>query len=172
MKVLYYVFFGAAMAVAPMSIHAETTQTWALGSSMCSPGQAVNCWGVPATDGTQHGTVWIDLTPYQDPYASRWFDTGIDGLGIAAINYDKTYFVQTTTAHYTTADGREWSGTMPQSISFTYSGTTSSGQPYLGTGTVVLGHYYYVDVCGGRGCGGSMGWHYSVVGGSITVQIK
>lgn len=172
MNVFHHVFLGAATAVAAMSIHVQPPQTWAIGTSRCSPGQPVSCWGVPVTNGTQRGTVWIDLTPYRDPYASRWIDTGVDGLGIAAVKQNYTYVVRTTTAKYKAPDGRTWWGTMPQSISFTYSGTTQSGQPYVGSGTVLFGDYYYVDTCSGRGCGGVMGWHYSVVGGSLKVQIE
>ena len=171
MKVLNHMFLGAAFAVAAMSIHAQTTQTLTIGTSRCSPGQPVDCWGVPVTNGTQRGTVWVDLTPYRDPYASRWIDTRMIGFGIAKVHRDHTYVVGNTTAKYKTSDGRTWSDIMPRSISFTYSGTTQRGQPYVGAGTVVFGDYYYVDICSARGCSG-YGWHYSVVGGKLTVQIK
>jgi len=32
-------------------------------------------------------------------------------------------------------------------------------------------HAYYVKVCSGRGCGGTLGWHYRILaGGTVTVN--
>jgi hypothetical protein len=177
MKVLNHVFLGAAIAVAAISIHAQTTTRFALGQAFCSHG-GVYCYGVPITNGTQHGSIWIDIQPYVNPISSR-FITGIPGLasGWAQVNLDSVYHYTKKAAIYTTRDGRKWTGMVPQSITLTFTQVVVENNtvvipphPITGTATILFGNYHYLDTCSGRGCGGALGWHYSVVGGSLTVR--
>ena len=179
MKVLNHVFFGAAIAVAAISIHAQTTTRWALGQAFCEHG-GVYCFGVPITNGTQHASIWIDIQPYENPISSR-FITGIPGLasGWAQVNLGSTYHYTKKAMTYTTRNGRRLTGMVPQSITLTFTQVVAKNStvvvpphPITGTATIVFGNYYYADTCSGRGCGGVLGWHYSVVGGSLKVQIK
>ena len=177
MRVLQHLFLGAAFAVAAISIHAQNTTRWALGQAFCSHG-GVNCFVVPITNGTHHASIWIDIQPYQNPTSST-FINGIPELagGWAWLNLGSAYHYTKKTATYTTRDGRKWTGWVPQSITLTFTQVVVENNtvvipphPITGTGTIVFGNYYYVDTCSGRGCGGVLGWHYSVVGGTMTVR--
>ena len=177
MKVLNHVFFGAAIAVAAISIHAQTTTRWALGQAFCEHG-GVYCFGVPITNGTQHASIWIDIQPYENPISSS-FITGISGLasGWAQVNLGSTYHYTKKAMTYTTRNGRRLTGMVPQSITLTFTQAVVENNtvvvpphPITGTATIVFGNYHYVDTCSGRGCGGVLGWHYSVVGGSLTAR--
>jgi len=54
--------------------------------------------------------------------------------------------------------------------------TQAAHTPYYGVATyvsddqTVVGHFnvyaWYVSTCSGRGCGGTLGWHYRILGGS------
>ena len=178
MKVLQHLFLGAAFAVAAISIHAQTTTRWALGQAFCEHG-SVYCYGIPITSGTQHASIWIDIQPYERPISS-WFISGIPELanGWAQVNLDSTYHYTKTTATYTTSDGKRWTGMVPRSITLTFKQVVIESNtavvpphPITGTATILFGNYRYVDRCSGRGCGGALGWYYSVVGGSLTVQM-
>jgi hypothetical protein len=178
MKVLKHVFLGTAFAVAAISIHAQTTTRFALGQAFCSHGGGVNCYGVPITNDTQHGSIWIDIQPYENPISSR-FIAGIPGLasGWAQVNVGSTYHYTKRAMTYTKRNGTRSTGMVPQSITLTFTQVVVQNNtrvvplhPITGTATILFGNYHYVDTCSGRGCGGVLGWHYSVMGGSLTAR--
>lgn len=154
MKVLQHLFLGAAFAVAAISIHAQTT-TYAFGNSGCSI-YIVDCDGVPLNSATTNTTAFVYLAPYNSLQSGRWIDLGGLNLGFAVVNNDSTYTYTTMTV-----GGVH----VPSSISMTFSGTSNSGQPYTGTATIVLGNYL-------RRCYRGCYWYYSVLGGTLTVQLN
>jgi hypothetical protein len=160
MKVLQPLFLGAAFAVAAISIHAQTT-TYTLGGTSCHT-FIVDCYAVPVTNGTTRTTAWFYLAPYNGLESGHWIGLGGLGLGLAVVNKANTYSYTTTTVKTTNPAGRYQ---MPSSISMTFSGTSANNQPYTGKAAIVLGDY--VKRCY-RGCY----WYYSVLGGTLTVQMK
>lgn len=160
MKVLQHLFLGAAFAVAAISIHAQTT-TYALGNTGCSI-YIVDCYAVPVTNGAVSTTAWFALLPYNGLESSRWIELAGLGLGLAVVNNDNTYSYTTTTVKTTNPVG---TFQMPSSISMTFSGTSANNQPYTGTATIVLGNYM-------RRCYRGCYWYYSVLGGTLTVQMN
>lgn len=172
-----------AVVFGVVSVHAQTAMTWALGSAPCHV-HSVDCQNVPLS-GPSSGNIWIDVAPFnstQGPYAERFIDGVPSSIpGFAEVNDDASYQVTYSAPTYTTPDGKKWTcgqNQCPQSITLTFvqlginpSTNASYVVPggYIGTATIVFGNYYYVDVCG-FGCGAIRGWHWSVVGGTMTVR--
>ena len=181
MKNLFLPLIAAVLGAG--SVHAQTVTTWALGSAACHV-NSVNCQNVPMS-GPSSGNLWIDVAPFngtQGPYAERFMDGLPSSIsGFAEVNNNSTYRVTYSAPTYTTPDGKKWTcglNQCPQSMTLTFvqlgiDPTTNATYivpgGYTGTATIVFGNYYYVDVCG-FGCGAVRGWHWSVVGGTITVK--
>ncbi len=133
-------------------VPAAHAQTYAVGTQACHMGQ-LDCYAVPMTDGTNKAEFWLNLA------SGSWIAfMGLEpSLGLVTVTDYKT-----TTATYKTPDGKIWTGTVPQSVSFTFKGEDGS---YAGSAAIVFGHYFFRDLC--RGC---TGWYWSVEGGSITIN--
>lgn len=189
-KLFSFLAFALAIA-APSLVTAQTTYTF--GRDGCSAG-SVDCFSVPIKEtGT---SVWINLSPFANPTSSRFIDRIPDfPTGTyAEVNLDSTYQVTYAgSVTYKATDGRTWIADIPAaqpippcysgqpchthqvplSISLSFSQINSDGSvppnPLNGAAVIQIGDWYYVDQCSGRGCGGSLGWHWYVTGGSVVV---
>lgn len=119
----------------------------------CSP-TLVYCYSVPLSDGN---SVWIDIAPYSDPISSRFlaFHSG-PWEGTAYVNLDSTYKV---TTQQITLNGHVY--TVPSEITFTFAGSTTSGENYTGVGAIALGNWYVAQ-------GRYGGLRYYITGGQIV----
>jgi hypothetical protein len=155
-----------AAVLGSMSLHAQTT--YAIGQSTCSPGGEINCIGIPLSlAGATPASVWLADKTYPSSHFLQ-FGGGLNSLGTAVLNQDASY--QPTYGTVTaTRNGVTKTASVVTSLSLTYYGTDASGNGYNGAMTISF-DYYYVWTCSGRACGGVIGWHRRVTGGSTTYQ--
>jgi hypothetical protein len=154
-----------AAVLGSMSLHAQTT--YAIGQVTCSPGGNIYCYGIPLSlAGATPASVWLDEGGNANFLK---FSGGLNSLGEATINQDSTY--QPTYGTVTeTRNGVTKTASVVTSLSLTYYGTDASGNGYNGAMTISF-DYYYVWTCSGRACGGVIGWHRRVTGGSTTFAV-
>lgn len=156
--------FGLILLAASTAF-AQTTYT--LGDGGCHVGW-VDCQGAPSSDGTKISNYTIFLMPFQGPYAEDFIE-GIPGFtnGWAECVNDSTY--QITYAQVINPINHSQQQ-VPAVIScnliqiiVTGSYTTEVG-PLTGTANINFGDYYYTNTRY------NVGWHWSVTGGTITVN--
>lgn len=161
MNVRKSILLGVVLASSSISLHA---QTFSVNPSLCSPGStsATVCVDVTLSPAGEDPAFFYIRDTNVNP-VGHWISFGSAGgssvLGTAQID-----------AHIPTMD----------TVSYTYGGKTATG--YLETSAIITFHgsgytgtlimaytWTYSWTCSGRGCGGTLGWHRHVSGGSLTI---